>query len=97
MHVLLFRSRNSSVGITTGYELGGRASIPGRARNVSLLYSIQTGSKAYPASSPMGAGNTFPGVKRLGREADHSPPSSSEVKNGGAIPALPHTSSWRGD
>jgi hypothetical protein len=30
-----------------------------------------------------------------GREADHSPPSSAEVKNGGAIPPLPHTSSLR--
>jgi hypothetical protein len=30
-----------------------------------------------------------PGVKRLCREADHSPPSSVEVKNGGVIPPLP--------
>jgi hypothetical protein len=29
-----------------------------------------------------------------GRETDHSLPSSSEVKNGGAIPPLPHMSSW---
>jgi hypothetical protein len=29
------------------------------------------------------------GVKRPGRQADHSPPSSAEVKNGGAIPPLP--------
>jgi hypothetical protein len=36
------------------------------------------------------------GVKGLGREADHSPPSSAEVKNDGAIPPLSHTSSWRG-
>jgi hypothetical protein len=28
------------------------------------------------------------GVKRPGREADHSPPLSSKVKNGGAIPPL---------
>jgi hypothetical protein len=31
-----------------------------------------------------------------GREADHSPPSNAEVKNGGAIPPLPNVSSWRG-
>jgi hypothetical protein len=31
-------------------------------------------------------------VKRSGREADHSPPSSAEVKSVGAIPPLPHTS-----
>jgi hypothetical protein len=35
-----------------------------------------------------------PGLKRLGREADNSPPSSAEVKNGGIIPPLPHVSSW---
>jgi hypothetical protein len=29
-------------------------------------------------------------VKRPGREADHSPPSSAEVKNGGAISPLLH-------
>jgi hypothetical protein len=29
-----------------------------------------------------------------GREADYSPPSSAEVKKGGAILPLPHTSSW---
>jgi hypothetical protein len=38
----------------------------------------------------------FPGVKRPGNEADHPPPSSAEVKNGRAIPPLPHTASWRG-
>jgi hypothetical protein len=39
----------------------------------------------------------FPsGVKRPGREADHSPPSSAEAKNGGAIVPLPHMSSWHG-
>jgi hypothetical protein len=38
----------------------------------------------------------FPGVKRPGREADRSPPSSAEVKNGGSMPPLPHTPSWRG-
>jgi hypothetical protein len=34
-------------------------------------------------------------VKRPGREDDHSPP-SVEVKNGGAIPLLPHMPTWRG-
>jgi hypothetical protein len=35
-----------------------------------------------------------PGVQRPEREADHSLPSSTEVKNGGAIPALLCKSSW---
>jgi hypothetical protein len=34
-------------------------------------------------------------VKRQEREADHLPPSSAEIKNGGAVPLLAHTSSWR--
>jgi hypothetical protein len=35
----------------------------------------------YGASYPVGAGGPFPGGKaRPGREADHSPPSSAEVK-----------------
>jgi hypothetical protein len=33
-------------------------------------------------------------VKRPGREADHSPPSSAEVMNDGAILPLPHMPSW---
>jgi hypothetical protein len=41
-------------------------------------------------------GAVFPKVNRPGRDPDHSPVSSAEVKNGGAIPPLSHTSSWRG-
>jgi hypothetical protein len=51
----------------------------------SLLHSVQTGSWANPASYS---------VKRPGHEADHSPLSSAEVKNGGDKLQLPHMSSW---
>jgi hypothetical protein len=40
---------------------------------------------AHPASYSMGVGGFPPGVQRPGREADHSPPSSAEVKNGRAV------------
>jgi hypothetical protein len=40
------------------------------------------------------SGAISPDAKRPGREADQSHPSSAEVKNGGAIPPLPHMSSW---
>jgi hypothetical protein len=30
-----------------------------------------------------------------GPEGDHSPPSSAEIKNGGATPPILHMSSWR--
>jgi hypothetical protein len=39
----------------------------------------------HPASYPMGTGGSFP----RGKAADHSPPSSAEVINNGAIPLLP--------
>jgi hypothetical protein len=43
---------------------------------------VQTSSGAHPASYPMGTRGSFPGGKeRLGCDADHSPPSSAEVKN----------------
>jgi hypothetical protein len=32
----------------------------------------------------------YPGVNSPEREANHSPPSSVEVKNSGALPPLPH-------
>jgi hypothetical protein len=41
----------------------------------------------------MGTGSDFDGIKRPGHKADHPTP-CSEVKNGGAICPLPHTSSW---
>jgi hypothetical protein len=33
-------------------------------------------------------------VKAPEREDDHSPPSSAEIKKGGAIPSLLHISAW---
>jgi hypothetical protein len=54
-----------------------------------FLLSVLTDSGAHPAPYSMGIwGALSPGVKRQGRESDHSPPSSAEVKEGGAIPSL---------
>jgi hypothetical protein len=61
-----------------------------------LLHNVQTNSGIHPASYSIWTGYNFPGVKRPDREADYSYPSSAEVKNGGAIPSLADTSSWRG-
>jgi hypothetical protein len=36
-----------------------------------------------------------PGVNRQGREANHLPPTSAEVKKSGSMKPLPHMSSWR--
>jgi hypothetical protein len=43
----------------------------------------------------MGTGGSFAGGKAPVCEADHSPPSIAEVKNGGAIILLPYKSLWR--
>jgi hypothetical protein len=88
-------SRDTSVGIAVGCTTGVR--FPAGATDFSVLHSVQTGSGANPASDLMGTGGLFPlGLKRSGRAADHSPQSSAEVKNGGPVPPLTHTSSWHG-
>jgi hypothetical protein len=51
------------------------------AGNFSLHHRVQKSSEAHPASYPMVKGVLFLGLKRPVREADHSPPSSAEVKN----------------
>jgi hypothetical protein len=48
--------------------------------NIFPLHVVQIGSGTHPASYPMGTGVSFTGVKRLGREADYSPPTNAEVK-----------------
>jgi len=46
---------------------------------VRFSASVQTDTVAHLASYTVGTGS-FPGVKRLGRGADHPPPCSAEVK-----------------
>jgi hypothetical protein len=73
----------NSVGIALGHGLddrGSRVRFPAGAGNFSLHHRLQNGSGAHPVSYTMGTRGSFPGVKRPGREADHSPPSSAEVK-----------------
>jgi hypothetical protein len=60
-----------------------------------LLLSVQTGFGVQPASSPTSTGALSKGVSRQECEDDHSPLFIVEVKKGGAIPPLPHMSSWR--
>jgi hypothetical protein len=85
----------SSVGIALSYGLDDRDSrvrFPAGAGNFSLHHRLQNGSGAHPASYPMGTRGSFPV-----READHSPPSSAEVKE--CVKLYLHSSntpSWRG-
>jgi hypothetical protein len=62
--------------LTADWTTGVR--YPTGAEDFSFSLCIQTGSEAHPASCPMGTGGLFPGGKaRQGRDADHSPPSST--------------------
>jgi hypothetical protein len=74
----------------------GQLGFDSQQGQVISLHHIQTSSGAHPAFYPMGAGDDFLGGKVYRCEADHLPPSSAKVKNGGAIPPLSHMSSWRG-
>jgi hypothetical protein len=64
---------------------------------LGLYHRVQNGSGAHPASYLMGTGALSLGVKRPGREADHSPPSSAEVREWIELYIhSPNTPSWRG-
>jgi hypothetical protein len=58
--------------------------ISSEAKDLYILRNVQTDSGAHP----VGTAGTFLGIKRLGREADHSAP-SAEVKNGWSYSSFP--------
>jgi hypothetical protein len=84
--------------IALGYRLYDRGvRVPVEARNFSLHHRLQNGSGAHPASIQWVPGALSLGVKPPGREADHSPPSSAEVKECVELYLdSPNTPSWRG-
>jgi hypothetical protein len=47
---------------------------------MTRLHVVQVGPGAHPTSYTMGTGASSLGVKRPGREADHSPPTGAEAK-----------------
>jgi hypothetical protein len=82
---LFVTNRGRAAGIVTGYwlhERRGRSSSPGTVKN--FHFSISSRPDLEPTQSPIqcvpGGGVFLRGVKRYGREADHSPPTSVEVK-----------------
>jgi hypothetical protein len=74
-------SCDSSVGVTTGYGLedGGVGVQVPVGQEFSFLH-LQTDAGVHPTSYTVGTGGSFLGDKAPGREADHSPPASAEVK-----------------
>jgi hypothetical protein len=77
-------SRDSSVGITLGYGLDDRGSRVRFAAGLEI-FSFTTVSRPAlgPTQTPIQEvpGALFLRVKRLGREDDHLPPPSAEVKD----------------
>jgi hypothetical protein len=77
-HSVTQKNRESSIGIAAGYGLDGRDSIPDRAK---IFFSTpQRPDRLWgpPRLLYNGYRGVFRlGVKRPGREADHSPPSSA--------------------
>jgi hypothetical protein len=51
------------------------------SRDSSLSQNVQTDPGSYLTSYPVGTSSIFVGIRRLGRDADHSPPCGAEVKN----------------
>jgi hypothetical protein len=67
----------------TGYGLddcGGLNSSPGRVKNFLLFTSSRLSLRSIEITIQWKSGAFSPGVKRLGLEADHTPPTSAEVK-----------------
>jgi hypothetical protein len=87
-------SRGSSGSTVSDYGLDDRSPT---GADFSSSPCVQTGSEAHPASNPVGTGGSFPGDKeRPGRDADHSPPPSTQVKNELDLYLLsPHVPPWR--
>jgi hypothetical protein len=86
------------VGIATGYGMDdqrGRSSSPGWPRIFSspILPDRIWGPPNPPIQRVTGA--LSPGVKRQGREDDHSPPTNTGVKKIWIYTSTPHTASWR--
>jgi hypothetical protein len=81
MVFMFIKSRHSSVGIALGYGLddrGSRVQFPAGAGN--FLLTTESRPALRPTQPPIQGvpGALSLGVKRSGREANHSPPSSAQ-------------------
>jgi hypothetical protein len=82
------------VGIAMKLQIGRPGFDSRQGWDFSLLQIVQIGSGDHRAPSTMHTGSSIQGVKRQGREADNSPASTAEIKNGGAIPLFLNASPW---
>jgi hypothetical protein len=89
-NIVLFWSRDSSVGIATNY---GQVRFP---PVIDFLFSTVSRQALRPIPPPIYwvPRAISSELKRQEREADHSLPLNTEIKKIGAITPLPHISSW---
>jgi hypothetical protein len=95
--LILSVSRGSLVCKATGWMIGFWGFDSRRGLGI-FLFSTASRPALGPTQPPIHwvPGALSPGIKRPGREADHSPPSSAEVKNVWRYTSTPNTSSWCG-
>jgi hypothetical protein len=98
--VFFLAFRDSSFGTATGYRVDNRMiGFDSRQDLGIFLFDTVSGPALGPTQPPIQwvPGALSLGVKRKGRKADHSPPSSAEVKEWVELYLhSPNTSSWRG-
>jgi hypothetical protein len=78
-----YKSRDSSIGIALGYRLDDRDSRVRFFEGLGIfLFTTASRTSLGPTQPPIQrvSGTVSLGIKRPGREADHSPPSTAEVK-----------------
>jgi hypothetical protein len=86
--------RDSVVGIATGYVLDDQGIGVRVPVGLRIFSSPRRPDRLWGPLNLLSNGyrrGSFPGGKAARRGAHHSPPSSAEVRNSGAIPPLPHT------
>jgi hypothetical protein len=81
--------------LATGWTTMGSQFESRWGKEFSLLHVVQTCYGAHQPRIQCVPGALSPGVKRPGREADHSPPASAEVKKMWIYIYTPSTPSWR--
>jgi hypothetical protein len=98
--IIFLKRRDSSVGIALGYGLDDRGSSVRFPAGLGIfLFTTASRTVLGPTQPPIQwvPGDLSLGVKRPGREAGHTPPSSAEVKECVELYLhSPNTPSWRG-
>ncbi|PNF31546.1 hypothetical protein B7P43_G00783 [Cryptotermes secundus] len=90
LHNEEFHNLDSSPGIIRMIKSGRIRLVRHIAHTTKSRGLVQTGSAVHPTSYTMGTRGSSLGLKRPGRESDHSPPTSARSRKFGSIHPLPH-------